>query len=70
MEYQSKDDDSAPEGDDPLDWNPDDLLKHAKTMFQLKERIYEQAGTNIKEAQRKDKMYYDKKHSDPKVVTI
>ena len=68
MDYQTKDDDLTP-GDDPLDWNPAVLLQHARRMFELKERIYEKAGTNIKKAQEKDKKYYDRKHADPKVIS-
>ena len=69
MEYQPKGDNSTSEGEDTLDWNSEDMLEHAKMMFQLKEKIYEKAGTNIKKAQEIDTMYYDKKHSDLKVVT-
>ena len=70
MEYQGRDnDDLTSEGDEPLDWNPESLLEHAKMMFRLKEKIYKRAGMNIKQAQQKDKIYYDKKHSDPKVTS-
>jgi len=34
MEYQGKDnDDVTAEGEDPLDWNPEMLLEHAKMIF-------------------------------------
>ena len=55
MEYQGGDnDDLTAETDEPLDWNPESLLEHAKVMFRLKEKIYRRAGMNIKQAQEKD----------------
>ena len=55
MEYQGGDnDDLTSETDEPLDWNPESLLEHAKVMFRLKEKIYRRAGMNIKQAQEKD----------------
>lgn len=55
----------AAEGDS-MEWDPQKLLEHAEMMTRLKEKIYEKAKVNIDEAQRKDKLYYDRKHSDPK----
>lgn len=70
MEYtcQTQDDDETSEGEDTYAWNPEQLLQHAKAMFQLKEKIYQRVKTNIDMAQKKDKFYYDKKHSDPRVL--
>ena len=53
-----------------MEWDPDKLFEHAEMMTALKEKIYEKAKSNIDEAQRKDKFYYDKKHSDPKVFLL
>ena len=63
MEYQSHDG-TALEIDCQ---DPETLLEHAKKMFELKQSIHQKAATNITEAQRKDKLYYDKKHSDSRV---
>ena len=52
---------STPE--DPPEWDPDELLEYA-------EKFLEKAKTNIDEAQKKDKQYYDKKHSNPEVYAI
>ena len=69
MEYQPTKEELNPDDgdDDSFDWNPDILLRNARTMLTLKEAIHRKAGTNIKRAQEKDKCYYDKKHADPKV---
>ena len=49
-----------------MEWDPQKLLEHAEMMTRLKEKIYEKVKVNTDEAQRKDKLYYDRKHSDPK----
>ena len=56
--------------EDPPEWDPDELLEYAEKMGQLKERIFEKAKANIDEAQKKDKQYYDRKHSNPEVRYI
>lgn len=69
MEFKPADSEPAA-GDDPVEWDPDKLFEHAEKMTALKEKIYEKAKSNIDEAQRKDKFYYDQKHSDPKVKLL
>lgn len=53
--------------DDPFNWNPEKVLQHAQSMFNIKKKIQETARKNISEQQKKDKLYYDKKHFDLKV---
>jgi len=48
-------------------WDTDIIMKHAESMSRLKKKMFEKAKENIDEAQRKDKKYYDLKHSHPKV---
>jgi len=45
-------------------------MKHAESMSRLMKKMSEKAKENIDEAQRKDKKYYDLKHSHPKVCVI
>ena len=52
---------------DENSWDPDDILRDAAAMSNLKEKIYATAKGNIDKAQQKDKYYYDKKHSDMRV---
>ena len=49
------------------DWDAELLLKHSEVMSRLKAKIFEKAKANIDDAQKKDKEYYDMKHSDPRV---
>ena len=71
MEYQSQDDGTAPSPapeDDSTLCSTVDITKRAAEMFELKERIHDKAINNIHKAQETYKIYYDKKHSDPKVL--
>ena len=67
MEFQPTLEEPTFDGEDPLGWNSDQLFEHVKQMVQVKEKVFEKAKKNIDEAQRKDKLYYDQKHADPKV---
>ena len=67
MEFMPADDKPVAEGD-PVEWDPEKLFEHSEMMTQLKKKIYDTAKSNIDEAQRKDKYYYDQKHADPKVI--
>ena len=53
--------------DESFDCNPQKVLRTVNEMYELKLKIYEKAKKNIGEAKIKDKLYYDKKHPDPKV---
>ena len=59
---------TPPEDEPKADWDPDEVLTRAQQMMQLKESIYMKAHANIKQAQEKDKHYYDLKHSNPMQV--
>ena len=48
-------------------WDPDVILHHAAKMTQVKNAIHEKARVNIGEAQKRDKLYYDRKHADNRV---
>ena len=49
------------------EWDTDDIVQQAEKMAELKQKIHAKAKVNIDHAQEKDKMYYDRKHADPKV---
>ena len=53
-----------------LEWDPDELLHHAQPMSQLKKKSYETAKVNIDAAQARDKIYYDLKCGDSKVIYV
>ena len=65
MEFENTEDDD----DSPLNtnWDPAEILEHAAKMGELKESIYNKAKKNIDAAQKRDKYYYDRKHSDERV---
>ena len=48
-------------------WDPDEIVQHASKMSKLKKAIYSKARENITAAQKKDKEYYDNKHSSLEV---
>ena len=48
-------------------WNSEKMIQHAATMFNIRKQIHKTAIINKSKQQKKDKFYYDKKHSDPKV---
>ena len=50
-----------------VSWDPEELLQYAAKMGELRKNIYDKAKRNIDAAQKKDKFYYDQKHSDPRV---
>ncbi len=45
-------------------WDTEDILEHAAKMGELRKTIYDKAKRNLDAAQKKDKFYYDRKHSD------
>ena len=51
-------------------WDPDEILQYAARMGELRKNIYDKAQRNIDAAQKKDKFYYDQKHSDPRVCNL
>ena len=51
-------------------WDPEELLEHAAKMGELKKNIYDKVKKNIDAAQKRDKYYYDQKHSDQRVATL
>ena len=51
------------------DWDQDEIVKHASMMSKVKEVIHMKAKRNIDAAQKKDKQYYDTKHSSSEVCT-
>ncbi len=55
------------EASEQPEWDTDTLLQQADMMAQLKEKIFQKAKSKIDEVQRKDKLYYDQKHSDQRV---
>ena len=57
------------EDDIMAEWDTEDIVKQAEKMAKLKHKIHAKAKLNIDAAQEKDKMYYDKKHADPKVCS-
>ena len=65
MEYRAEGEERS---EHVKDWDPDEIVKHAAKVS-IKEKIYQKAGQNITRAQKKDKEYYDKKHSDPRCFT-
>ena len=54
--------------DDPFNWSPANILQNMRSMFNIKKKIHEMAEENIKAQQKRDKLDYDRKHSDPKVI--
>ena len=52
------------------DWDAEEIIQQAQKMQQLKENIKERVKSNIDKAQEKDKLYYDRKHADPRVRKI
>ena len=46
-----------------------DIVWQAEKIANLKHKIHAKAKLNIEAAQEKDKMYCDKKHTNPKVCT-
>ena len=67
LEMQHKSESLSPEMGMEPEWDADTILQHAEAMATLKERMFDKAKSNIDRAQEKDKEYYDKKHSDPRV---
>ena len=57
------------EDDIMAEWDTEDIVQQAKKMAKLKHKIHAKAKLSIDTAQENDKMYYDKKHADPKVCT-
>ena len=68
MEFLAKDR-TLREDDIMAEWDTEDIVQQAAKMAKLKHKIHAKAKLNIDAAQEKDKMYYDKKHADPKVCT-
>lgn len=65
MQKQNNDE---PEPCEEPDWGGEPLIqKDSEAMPRLKAMMFEKAKANINEAQKKDKMYYDLKHTDPRV---
>lgn len=48
-------------------WDTELVLSYAEKMSKVKEKMFQKVKKNIDEAQKKDKHYYDKKHSNPMV---
>ena len=48
-------------------WDTELVLSYAEKMSKFKEKMFQKVKKNIDEAQKKDKHYYDKKHSNPMV---
>ena len=53
---------------DTFNWSPANNLQNVRSMFNVKKKIHEMAEANIKAQQKRDKLDYDRKHSDPKVI--
>lgn len=53
-----------------IDWDADVIIDQAERMQQLKEKITESVQANIEQAEKKDKMYYDKKHRDQRASGV
>ena len=53
-----------------ISWDPEEIIQYAEKMGELRKNIYDKAKRNIDAAQKKDKFYYDQKHSDPRVCTL
>ena len=51
-------------------WDPEEIIQYAEKMGELRKNIYDKAKRNIDAAQKKDKFYYDQKHSDPRVCSL
>ena len=54
--------------DDTFNWSPANILQNTRSMFNVKKKIHEMAEANIKAQQKRDKLDYGRKHSDPKVI--
>ena len=65
--FNPKDMDNMSSDDCGGHWNSEKMIQHAATMFNIRKQIHKTAIINISKQQKKDKFYYDKKHSDPKV---
>ena len=61
---------ALPQDDLQAEWDPDEVLQRAQQMSRLKDHLYMKAHGNIKEAQEKDKHYYDLKHSNSQMVCV
>ena len=48
----------------------DAIVEQAQKMQEVRKAITDTVKTNIDSAQRKDKMYYDRKHHDPRVTIV
>ena len=67
MEFLERDRPLQDDAVESPEWETHDIVQQAKKMAELKEKIYDKVESNIKNAQRKDKQYYDMKHANPKV---
>lgn len=53
---------------DETSMDVDAIVEQAQKMQEVRKAITETVKTNIDSAQQKDKMYYDRKHYDPRVT--
>ena len=53
-----------------IDWDTDAIVEQAQQIQEIKRTITDTVKRNIDLAQEKDKMYFDKKHCDPRVWYI
>ena len=67
MEYMPDNQDAF---EKETDWDAEEIIQQAQEMQQLKENIKERVKSNIGQAQEKNKLYYDRKHANPRVREI